>query len=70
MLRERAEVRSVRREGPRVEVTVRDAPARLVGLIEALSPHGIRAVRMREATLEDAFMYFTGHGIGPGGEPT
>jgi ABC-2 type transport system ATP-binding protein len=52
-----------------VAVTVEDAPAQLVTLVEAVRPHGIHAVRMREANLEDAFLALTGHGIGPDGEP-
>ncbi len=58
----------VQRNGARIEVTVREGSARLVSLIEALRLFGIRAVRMREATLEDAFLLFTGHRIGPGGD--
>jgi ABC-2 type transport system ATP-binding protein len=68
VLRKMAGVRSLERTGPRVEVTVRSASAELVGLIEAVRPHGIHAVRMREATLEDAFLHFTGHRISPEGE--
>jgi hypothetical protein len=60
----------VQRNGARVEITVRDGSARLVGLIEALRPFGIHAVRMGEASLEDAFLHFTGHRIGPGGDLT
>ena len=46
-----------------VIVTVKHAPTQLVGLIEALKPFGIHAVRMREVNLEDAFVHFTGHKI-------
>jgi ABC-2 type transport system ATP-binding protein len=59
---------SVRRQGSRVEITVDNASAELVTLIERARPFGIRAVRMREVSLEDAFLHFTGHRIGPGGE--
>ncbi len=61
-------VRAIRRDGVRVEVTVRNASEGIVPLIEAARPYGIRAVRMREVTLEDAYLHFTGHRIGPGGE--
>jgi ABC-2 type transport system ATP-binding protein len=61
-------VRAVRTEGARVEATVRRAAAELPSLVDALRPHGIRAVRMREVRLEDAFLHFTGHTIGPEGE--
>ena len=61
-------ITALRREGSRLEVTVRDASAELAGLIERVRPFGIRGVRMREVTLEDAFLHFTGHRIGPGGE--
>lgn len=64
----RPSVRSVRTNGALVEITVRSAGSELVSLIEAVRPHGIRAVRMREASLEDAFLHFTGHTIGPEGE--
>jgi ABC-2 type transport system ATP-binding protein len=60
----------VQRNGARVEITIHDGSARLVALIEALRPFGIRAVRMWEASLEDAFLHFTGHRIGPGGDLT
>ena len=46
-----------------VMVKVKHAPTELVGLIEELKPYGIRAVRMREVNLEDAFVHFTGHKI-------
>ncbi len=61
-------VTAVRAGDSRVEVTVKNASAELVGLIGRAGPFGIRAVRMREVSLEDAFLHFTGHRIGPGGE--
>jgi ABC-2 type transport system ATP-binding protein len=67
-LRAMAGVQFLEQDGPRVGVTVRNASAELVALIEAVRPCGIHAVRMHEATLEDAFLHFTGHRIGPEGE--
>lgn len=67
-LRRCAAVVGARADGTRIEVTVRDAASALVGLIEEVRPFGIHAVRMREATLEDAFLHFTGRTIGPEGE--
>ena len=61
-------VSEVHREGAELRVTVRNAATELVGLIEAVRTFGVRGVRMREASLEDAFLHFTGHGIGPSGE--
>ena len=47
--------------GDTAVLTVSNAPGRIVAVIEALKPLGVRAVRMREANLEDAFLHFTGH---------
>jgi ABC-2 type transport system ATP-binding protein len=44
-------------------LTVKNAPTQIVSVIESLKPFGIRAVRMREVNLEDAFVHFTGHKI-------
>ena len=48
-------------------VKVKHAPTELVALVEELKPQGIRAVRMREVNLEDAFVHFTGHKIDAAG---
>ncbi len=50
-------------EGHTARLTVRDAPTQIAPLIEALKPFGIRAVRVRQVTLEDAFVQLTGQTI-------
>ena len=63
LLRSAANVRDAWIEGRAVIVTVQHAPTQLVSVIEAVKHLGIRAVRMREVNLEDAFVHATGHKI-------
>ncbi len=63
LLRPKPNVQDAWIEKGTVMVKVKHAPTELVGLIEEVKPLGIRAVRMREVNLEDAFVHFTGHKI-------
>jgi hypothetical protein len=46
---------------------VENAATRLPGLLDVAREAGVRAVRMHEANLEDAFLHYTGHHIDPEG---
>jgi ABC-2 type transport system ATP-binding protein len=58
-------VRGLATEGGVIVVTLEDAPAQLAALVQTVRHFDLKAVRMREANLEDAFLHFTGHGIEP-----
>lgn len=63
LLRADSAVRDAWLEERTVLVTVEDAATQLVSFIEKLRAFEIHALRVREANLEDAFVYFTGHKI-------
>jgi ABC-2 type transport system ATP-binding protein len=67
LLRSRAGVRAVSVNGQSVSLTVSSAATRLPELLDVAREGGVRAVRMREANLEDAFLHYTGHRIDPEG---
>jgi len=54
--------------GCELRVTVADGPRRLVQLIEAARPFGVREVAMQRPTLEHVFLHHTGHAFEPEAE--
>jgi ABC-2 type transport system ATP-binding protein len=63
LLRSRAKVLALGVNGGSVSLTVESAATRLPELLDVAREGGVRAVRMREANLEDAFLHYTGHRI-------